>query len=306
MGESDSCGFQPKGVWDKLTDWEKSSVLKFFYNLRISWHIFSLDSDAREPSIKKLAEIGEPAVPALINALRNKDQLVRCGAIEALGNIADSGAIPVLIDVLKDDNEYVRSNAVEALGKIEDSRAVPVLITSLKDKHGEVRRRAAYALGKFAEKRHDVSAAVPSLIDALKNDNSNVQACAASALGHIGDTSAVPPLIDVLTDKEWDVRFSAAGALGIIVAELSDKGEYFTVLEIIKDSTQAIMKSSDKKKDRYSLKERRGRLRILAEFTQKIHDKMNPLDKKEPMKFSGAVPPKKPHPARRKMAAIYR
>ena len=107
-------------IWKRITDLVRNSVLKFFNNIRIRWHIFSLDSDAREPSINKLAEIGEPAVPALIKTLKNKNQLVRCGAIEALGNIADVRAVPLLIDALKDEDSTVSWTAAEALDKIKE------------------------------------------------------------------------------------------------------------------------------------------------------------------------------------------
>lgn len=304
MGESD-IQQSAAGIWKRLADWVRNSVLKFFNNVRIRWHIFSLDSDAREPSINKLAEIGEPAVPALINTLKNKNQLVRCGAIEALGGTGNEKAVPHLMDLLKDENDEIRGTTVEALGKIEDARVIPALITILKDKNDEIRRRSASALANFAEKGVDISAAVPSLISALKDDNySAVRSCATSAFGYTGDTRAVPALLEALKDD--DMQFVTFMALGKIVAKLLDKGEYLTALEIIKDSTNVIMKSSGKKKDRYSLEERRGRLRNLAEFTQKIHDNMSPDKRRGPMKFSAVAHPKKPHPAGRKRVAVYR
>ncbi|MEM4359453.1 MAG: HEAT repeat domain-containing protein, partial [Candidatus Bilamarchaeaceae archaeon] len=211
-----------------------------FYSWRYS--LEDVDQYVRKRAAEALVKIGKPAVPVLIDALKDENEDVRYeaaealerigvneeqlkeitrmlkegktweereGAAEALGKIGDARAVPVLIDALKDKDRYVRYEAAEALGKIGDARAVPVLIDALKDKDRYVRYEAAEALGKIGDAR-----AVPVLIDALKDKDRYVRYEAAEALGKIGDARAVPVLIDALKDKDRYVRYEAAEALG--------------------------------------------------------------------------------------------
>jgi len=187
-----------------------------------------------------LGEIGVPAVPTLMEALKNWDGDVRRAAAEALGKIGDLQAVPALIEALKDDKEWVRWKVAEALGKIGDPQAIPALMEVLKDEDWRVRQAAADALGKIGDRQAvpalletlkdwygDVSRAaealgeigvpaVPALMEALKNWDWQVRWAAAWALGKIGDLQAVPALMEALKDEDKDVRQTAAEALGKI------------------------------------------------------------------------------------------
>jgi len=70
-------------------------------------------------AIESLRKIGEPAVEPLIKALKNKDTLIRSGAVRALGEIRDKRAIEPLTEALKYGDMFVRSAAVGALEKIK-------------------------------------------------------------------------------------------------------------------------------------------------------------------------------------------
>jgi HEAT repeat protein len=69
-------------------------------------------------------------------------------------------AVPALAEALKDKNSVVRTNAAQALVKIgaEAQAAVPALAEALKDKEPGVRGHAAEALGRkssAAQSDHD-------------------------------------------------------------------------------------------------------------------------------------------------------
>ncbi|MBU0881530.1 MAG: GNAT family N-acetyltransferase, partial [Candidatus Omnitrophica bacterium] len=82
-----------------------------------------------------LGKIGKPAIPTLIKALGNNNGIVCLYAAKALGNIGPEarGAIPALIKILEYNNSSVWYSAAEALGKIgpEARGAIPALITAL-------------------------------------------------------------------------------------------------------------------------------------------------------------------------------
>lgn len=74
------------------------------------------------------------AVPALMAALKDEDDLVRREAAAVLKQIGDASAVPALIETLKDEDVAIRQAAAEALGRIGGPSAVPGLVGILKDK----------------------------------------------------------------------------------------------------------------------------------------------------------------------------
>jgi HEAT repeat protein len=175
------------------------------------------DFQVRHDAANAIVKIGSPAVPALIEALKNENKQVRWRAASALGAIGTeaSAAVPALITTLQDEDEYIRRIAAYALGKIgpQASAAVPELLDALQDSDRNLRLVAAYALGKIGS---EASAAVPTLIARLQDANAEVRLNAATALGRIGAEAktTVPALIAALQDKDKYVRQGAADALG--------------------------------------------------------------------------------------------
>ena len=85
--------------------------------------------------VQAVATLGEPAVPPLIEALRDGDGYVRSGAAEALGKIGDRRAVEPLIAALappedSEDGEHVEAcvQIVTALGLLGDARAIAPLV----------------------------------------------------------------------------------------------------------------------------------------------------------------------------------
>ena len=173
-----------------------------------------------EPDARLLYEgaagIGEAAVPALIDALKQfasepRHYHLRRVAASALGKTKSAAAVPPLAQALECHEEGVRYAAAEALGELEQpSGAVPLRI-ALTDADEDVRRQAAEGLGRLKD-----APAVSSLIDCLANDSYGVRTSAARALGRIGDRAAVPPLVAALQDEDYSVRKAAAEALGLL------------------------------------------------------------------------------------------
>jgi len=113
------------------------------------------NSFARSATASCLGLIGAdaaPAVPALIDALRDPESRTRAHIALALGQIGPdaSGAVPVLTQLLNDEWWYVRQNSAAALGKIgrDGNPALPMLaILEQHDPNEDVRNAAAEAIG---------------------------------------------------------------------------------------------------------------------------------------------------------------
>ena len=125
-----------------------------------------------------LARIGEPAIPALVKALDDKEMLTRHGAVLALGEMrgAASPAVPALIQRLDDKILLIRSGAAIALGRIGTTNedVVLALLDVMSDEfmHG-------YAMTAFMEMGEPV---VPELTKATNHKNHHIRENAAAVL----------------------------------------------------------------------------------------------------------------------------
>ena len=183
--------------------------------------------DVRNAAGQALAETGTPAVPALIQALDDKDPTTVRLAAQALGEIGPEAkdAVPGLTRALGSKDVEVRLNVVRALAKMgaEAASAVPELIKCVEGSNeGDLPEVAAYALGEIGP---GARAAEPALIRLLKNKKGDAQghrgANAATALGAIGASSseAIAALSDGVredfnNDGRPSVPLPCAEALG--------------------------------------------------------------------------------------------
>jgi HEAT repeat protein len=151
------------------------------------------------------------AVAALIIALQDTFGDVRSKAAQTLGNCENEVAVAPLINLLNDPQCFVRLEAVDALGKIGNARAVEPIIALLQDEDVTVRLAAVKVLGKFKDAR----AFIP-LVGCLHDLNFEVSDEAAKIIGTFGtfkETTVL--LIEALSDKSVQVRLNAAYALSL-------------------------------------------------------------------------------------------
>lgn len=171
-----------------------------------------------------LVKMGEPTIPALLDALQSDDHALRKAAATVLDRvgwtpghdtagaaywivreewewcreIGEPAVEPLLVALANDyDDPDVRVAIIETLGELGDPRAVEQLTDLLMDDFVNVCLAAAEALGSIGD-----PAAVPALIRALSDEYEAVCMAAAESLGAIGDERAVVPLISILADQE--------------------------------------------------------------------------------------------------------
>lgn len=82
-------------------------------------------------NLERLADIGEPAVPYLLDALESDNRLARASACWVLGVMGDRRNIAPVRDMLDDRDDVVRYQAAASLVELGDSTGFPVLVNGL-------------------------------------------------------------------------------------------------------------------------------------------------------------------------------
>lgn len=80
-----------------------------------------------------LAQIGEPAVPSLLEILRESTGRSRQSILEILTIIGSSTALDDIAQYIQDEDIFIRIKSIEALLHISDMRVIPILINILRN-----------------------------------------------------------------------------------------------------------------------------------------------------------------------------
>ncbi|MCU0606073.1 MAG: HEAT repeat domain-containing protein [Candidatus Edwardsbacteria bacterium] len=175
-----------------------------------------------EMAVDALARLGGRSLPALVAALKHRDERVRAGAAEALGAMGPAGALATgaLLESLEDRAPYVRLRSAAALGAYGAAAddAVPYLAARLADEDPYVRLEAARALFRVEPEREGY---LEVLLAGIVAEEMDVRYQSAEMLGEVGMTvpAAVPALARALGDRNFFVALTAAEALKSIGTE---------------------------------------------------------------------------------------
>ena len=139
-----------------------------------------------------LGEIGpdaSPAVPDLVRFLKTADEQLRREAILALAGIGPSArsATAELLRLLRSPQEPLRSAAAYALAMIKAHDAVRDLRQALQQADDALLRlTSAWAITQLSDDETDLRLAVPVLAEGLAGEDPQIQHRAAQALHQIG------------------------------------------------------------------------------------------------------------------------
>jgi outer membrane protein assembly factor BamB/HEAT repeat protein len=177
------------------------------------------DEDLQPRTLEIIRRIGPPAMPLLVDLLRDERVSIRRSAADALIDLAPhtESIQPALRRALRHEDSDVAGDAARALGALgpKASPSVGALVTALSHEEPHVRIYAAEALASIGPK---AAAATTDLARAVGDPVPGVRWAACEALASIGPAaqSAIPQLIEALKDEFLYVRIFAAGALGSI------------------------------------------------------------------------------------------
>ena len=164
---------------DRLTRWARSGPLRF----QPSSGRWEPGDDVRQETIRALRLIGEPSVPALIQALKHSHPSIRRGAAQALGVMGETKAVPVLIEALKDGDAWSGMKRSRSRQDWQSPGSQTPLIETLNDAKEHVRMAAMATLCSLGE------ASIDPLIHALVDANEDV----SRGLHWLSSLSGNPP-----------------------------------------------------------------------------------------------------------------
>ena len=162
----------------------------------------------------------EPGLLVIAKRVTDPNKEVRAATVAFLETMEDAAApaIPALLEALKDKSEFIRWPAVRTLGKIgpvQTELTVPAIAKLLNPKESpDVREAAANALRQFGPAAKD---ALPALIGMLNLGEADAQEAVIKAINSIGrgqTKEAIPALRKSLVSNSPTVRKLAAEALG--------------------------------------------------------------------------------------------
>ena len=137
------------------------------------------DGVTRHNAREQLEEVGKPAVPYLIAALRSPSEHARWEAAKALAEIADPSAAPALVNALCDDKAAVRWLAGNALINLGHDALAPLLRGLEASSDSIWFRDAAHHVLSSLIREGEADEAIP-VMEALENLEPRIEAPVAA------------------------------------------------------------------------------------------------------------------------------
>ena len=146
-----------------------------------------------EKAVPELIDLGQEAIPALLDITRSSEVDHRWWGLRVLAQSPHSQA-EWLVPFLNDPAREVRQCAALGLAIKPDESATQPLVQALNDEDSMVSSLAVNALVKIG------NAAVPSLIEVVKNAPQSARIHALRALAEIRDHRAIPVMMKVMEE----------------------------------------------------------------------------------------------------------
>jgi hypothetical protein len=162
------------------------------------------------PALSRLVDVSKKVdIFGVLNSKQGEKSIKSRKAAYCIGQIRDEKAAPNLIKLLKDGDEDVRLGAVEALASMEVKEAEPEFKKMLEaeKKNRSIRRKIIRVLAFSNREKY-----LPKVYQIMEDDNF-LRDNMAELLGDVKDENAVERLKKLLIDVDGLTRHAAAVAL---------------------------------------------------------------------------------------------
>lgn len=175
------------------------------------------------------------AAPALVDTLKNSEDLIKINAAHALGQLGAPIAVTALIELLSHPLSALRQEAAWALGQIRSPLAAAPLTNLLRDPDIGIQTQAITALKNIG------MPALAPLAQQLQNSSSDLRSIAARTLGQMGLEESIPLLAQLLkTETNSYVLLEVINALGEIGAATQSYEAAYYLSPLLTHSDRAL------------------------------------------------------------------
>ena len=180
-------------------------------------HIVEL---ARDVDLRLAARLAGKVLPAFQKKTVEWITTLEVGArlkLILLGLANSEATVPALMQALKDKDDYVCRRAIDLLAVLGTDATIPGLMLALKDPHAHIRRDAIDLLAILG-----TEVTIPALVQALKHQDDYVCWKAAKSLARLGTLDAIAALEQALENRDYYVRWQAAESLTMLGVEAAN------------------------------------------------------------------------------------
>jgi HEAT repeat protein len=178
------------------------------------------DPDYRDEAADRLAKIGEPAVPFLVEAAMDADASIRERAGLTLASV-NPAPMSALTDLSKNSRAEVRATAARSLGKLRRyvEGATEVLVKLAADRDSTVRAAAVESLGTVVYSAWPSDDVVQSLTAAALDSSADVRLASAMSMSNLVlfTPELEPAVIALARDSDARVKQVSLGAIGKLI-----------------------------------------------------------------------------------------
>jgi HEAT repeat protein len=193
------------------------------------------DQETRWLASGALINIGKPAVRRTVLAVQDPDPAVRRAAIFVLQQLEVAAAAPAVQKALSDPDPGVQVQAIRAVAHFRGEGSLRLLLARVDSPDPAIREAAIEGLARFGPE------ALPPLRALLGKKGTETRAAAVRALGALGTPQAIRLVRSSLEDKAPVVRHDACRALG----EAQDTGSAPALVRLISDPDPAVREAAE-------------------------------------------------------------
>ena len=164
------------------------------------------DEDRAEAAARRLAEVGETALPSLEPLLHSEVPDHRWWAVRTVAQMS-SPRLDWLIQALGDASSEVRAAAALGLSTHPVEQAAPGLVAALQDEDSIVAILAVNALAALGQ------TAVPALLEAFPASNRRGRIQIMRTLAELKDHRSIPLMMKVIEEESAMLRYWAEQGL---------------------------------------------------------------------------------------------
>jgi HEAT repeat protein len=192
------------------------------------------DRETRWLASGALINIGTPAVRKTVLAVRDPDPAVRRGALFVLQQLEVGSAAPSIQGALEDPDPSVQVQAIRAVAHFRGEGALRLLLARVDSPDPVVRDAAVEAMARLG------SESLPPLRELLGREEAGTRAAAVRALGAVGTPEAIGLVRSSLTDRAFFVRHDACRALG----EAADTASVPALVRLLSDPEPSVREAA--------------------------------------------------------------